>query len=149
MAQANVLSLDDAISAERFRWYAETPVGMIFGMGVALAVVVGGVICYMVLAADVIAHLPEYATLKAMGYSNRFLVRTLLAQGWYLACISLPPATLAAFLLYRVTSALTGLEMRMTWQWLTLVTALSFVMCSIAGLIAIRKLGKAEPASLF
>lgn len=149
LARADVLSLSDAIAAERYRWYVETPVGMIFGMGVALAVVVGGVICYMVLAADVIAHLPEYATLKAMGYGNGFLVRTLLAQGCYLACISLPPAALASTLLYHVTSALSGIEMRMTWQWLALVTALSFVMCSIAGLIALRKLSKAEPASLF
>ena len=38
-----------------------------------LAAVVGAMICYMVLATDVMGRLPEYATLKAMGYSNRFL----------------------------------------------------------------------------
>jgi len=32
---------------ERQRWYRNTPIGLIFGLGVVLAVIVGGVISYM------------------------------------------------------------------------------------------------------
>lgn len=149
LAHAEVLSMDQAIAAEKRRWYRETPIGMIFAMGVALAVVVGGVICYMVLAADVLAHLPEYATLKAIGYGDRYLARTLLTQAGYMAGLALPPATLAAFGLYAATSWLAGVTIRMTWEWLVLVSVLAFVMCGLAGCVAVRKLSKAEPASLF
>lgn len=149
LTHAAVLTMDEAIAAEKRRWYTETPIGMIFALGVALAVIVGGVICYMVLAADVISHLPEYATLKAIGYTDRFLATTLLAQACYLATLALPPATLAALGLYAITSRLAGIEIRMTWEWLVLVTVLAFAMCSLAGWVALRKLAKAEPASLF
>ena len=149
LANADVLTLGEAMWAERIRWYAETPIGMIFFIGVLLALIVGGVICYMVLAADVIAHLPEYATLKAMGYSNYFLGRTVLGQSCYLASISLPPATLAALALFFVVTVSSGIQIRMTWYWIVLVAVLSYLMCSVAGIMAIRKLSKAEPASLF
>jgi putative ABC transport system permease protein len=149
LAHAHVLTRADAESMERQYWYLETPVGMIFWIGVALAVVVGGVICYMVLAADVIARLPEYATLKALGYSTGYLGRTLLLQSTLLALIALPVATLAALALFEVTSAASGLPIRMTWLWLALVSTLSIVMCGVAAMLALRKLSKAEPASLF
>ncbi len=149
LAHADVLSLQQAQEIERRHWYLEKPVGVIFWIGVALAVVVGGVICYMVLSADVVAHLPEYATLKAIGYSNAYLGRTLLTQATLLAMAALPLATLAALGLYRVTSALSGLPIRMTWQWILLVSVLTLVMCGVAGMLTLRKLSKAEPASLF
>lgn len=149
LASARVLTAEQARWAERQHWYMETPIGMIFAMGVALAVIVGGVICYMVLAADVIAHLPEYATLKAVGYTDRFLGRTLLAQAWLLATAALPPAIGAALLLYAVTSQLAGVPIQMTWTRLLGVSLLSIAMCSAAGLLALRKLKRAEPANLF
>ena len=144
-----VLDQPATIRAEQRRWYLQTPIGIIFAMGVALAVLVGGVVCYMVLASDVIAHLPEYATLKAMGYGGRFLAGTLLVQAFLLAVISLPLATAAALVLYRITSDLASVPIRMTLGWISLVSVLSLLMCSMAGMVALRKLAKAEPASLF
>ncbi len=103
----------------------------------------------MVLAADVIARLPEYATLKAIGYSNRYLVKTLLGQAAWLAALAFPPAVLAALLLYQVTSYLSGIEIYMTISRLLFVGLLSLLMCSTAGWLALRKMTKAEPANLF
>ncbi|WP_153558060.1 FtsX-like permease family protein [Roseimaritima sediminicola] len=148
-ASIDVLTVQEAMQAERRRWYQETPIGIIFAMGVALAVIVGGVICYMVLAADVLAHLPEYATLKAIGYSNGFLGRVLLVQAGLLALFALPPALLAALALYEVTSYFAGVPIRMTGLRIALIACLSILMCSAAGIIALRKLSKAEPANLF
>ncbi len=144
-----VLLAEEAMWHERLRWYTETPIGLIFAMGVALAVVVGGVICYMVLAAEVLANLPEYATLKAMGYSNGFLGRTLLHQSLLLAIGAYIPATLLSFVLYAITSSLASIPIAMTLERLLLVGVLSTIMCMAAGIIAVRKLTKAEPASLF
>ncbi|MCC9658769.1 FtsX-like permease family protein [Rhodopirellula sp. JC737] len=148
-SQASTLTMEDAKKAERWRWYTQTPIGMIFAMGVALAVVVGGVISYMILASDVQAHISEYATLRAMGYGTWFLIRTLLTQSTLLASIAFPPSVLAALVLYAITSSLAGIPIRMTLTWLVLVALLSLLMCNTAGLIAIRKLLRAEPANLF
>ncbi|MGV3483157.1 MAG: FtsX-like permease family protein [Planctomycetaceae bacterium] len=146
---AQVLTMDQATRAERWHWYVETPIGLIFGMGVALAVLVGGVICYMVLAADIISRLPEYATLKAIGYSNAYLMKVLLGQAVWLAGVAFPPAVLASLLLYGVTSLYSGIPIRMTVDRVLLVAVLSVGMCGIAGWIALRKMTKAEPANLF
>ncbi|TWT67420.1 FtsX-like permease family protein [Allorhodopirellula solitaria] len=148
-AHADAITLDQAKIAEQQMWYTQTPIGMIFGIGVALAVLVGGVIGYMVLAADVTAHLSEYATLKAMGYSNRFLVKTLLSQSSLLALLAFPVALLASLILYSISSAVSGILIEMTWARIALVFALSLVMCNAAGILALRKLLKAEPANLF
>ncbi len=144
-----IFSSSEAVWWERWRWYAETPIGMIFAMGVALAIVVGGVICYMVLAADVLTHLPEYATLKAMGYTNGFLTRVLMSQAFWLAAIAFPPAIAASLLLYEITSEIAEVPIRMTGPRVAGVSLLTLVMCSSAGVIALRKLLKAEPANLF
>jgi len=66
-----------------------------------------------------------------------------------LATIAFPPSVIAALVLYAITSALAGVPIRMTLTWLVLVAVLSLLMCNAAGLIAIRKLIRAEPANLF
>lgn len=148
-SQAVPMTLDEAMSRERGRWYFETPIGMIFGIGVVLGVVVGGVISYMVLASDVMAHLSEYATLKAIGYSNAYLVKTLLTQSTLLALLAFPPSLLLACVLYYATSHYSSIPIRMTSTWIVLVLVLTLFMCNAAGVFALRKLLKAEPASLF
>ncbi len=144
-----VLTVAEAIDEERWHWYARTPIGVIFAIGVALSVIVGGVICYMILAADVMARLPEYATLKAIGYSNRYLMRVVLGQAAWLAALAYPPAAVSALLLYWMTFILSGIEITMTLPRLLLVAGLSLLMCSTAGWLALRKMTKAEPANLF
>jgi len=149
LSTTEVLTIDEAMQAERRYWYFTTPVGLIFGIGVALAVIVGGVICYMVLAADVIARLPEYATLKAIGYSNFYLIKVLLGQATWLAGTAYPPSLCVSLALYWLTSVLSGVPIRMTTDRMLLVGVLSVLMCGVAGWIALRKMTKAEPANLF
>lgn len=145
----HVLTRERVLQAEKDRWIYETPVGIIFSMGVGLAVVVGAVICYMVLASDVIAKLPEYATLKAIGYSNFYLSGLLIKQALALAISALVPAYFLSILLYYLVSVKIGVDIEMSLSRLVIVSALSIAMCMAAGLIAVRKLAKAEPASLF
>lgn len=144
-----VRTRNEAFRQEIQRWYFETPIGMIFMMGVGLAVVVGSVICYMVLSTEVMANLAEYATLKAMGYPNRFLGGVLLRQSAWIAALAFLPATLFAQILYVLTSRIADIPIEMTAMRVLLVAVLSLVMCMVAGLVALKKLAKAEPASLF
>ena len=149
LGSVQVLTRRETMQRETFRWYFETPIGMIFLMGVAVAVVVGSVICYMVLAGEVLANLAEYATLKAVGYSNRFLGGVLLQQSILIALAAFIPAILVSLGLYWVTSRAANIPIEMTFARVILVGILSVLMCMVAGLIALKKLAKAEPASLF
>ena len=53
--------------------------------------VVGAIIVYQILFADVSDHLAEYATLKAMGYTNRYLFGVVLQEAIILAVLGFLP----------------------------------------------------------
>jgi putative ABC transport system permease protein len=144
-----LLTMQEQKEWERRRWLNETPIGMIFTMGVVLSFIIGAAIVYMVLATDVASRLPEYATMKAMGFSPLFLAQTVLRQAWLLSLFGYVPAFLSAMALYEITTSLSDIPTFMTWRRALGVFGLSVLMCTLAGLLAVRKLWKAEPASLF
>ncbi len=148
-SEVEILTMKEQMQWERRRWLTETPIGMIFTMGVLLSFLIGAAIVYMVLATDVASRLPEYATLKAMGYSPVYLARIVLSQAWLLALFGYVPAFLLAVSLYEITATLSGIPTFMTIRRGVGVFGLSYLMCTMAGLLAIRKLWKADPVSLF
>src|SRR5258707_10358685 len=91
------------------------PLGIMFSSGVLLAFVVGAVILYQILASEIMNKLKEYATLKAMGYSNGYMNKVVLQQAIILALLGFVPATLMAIVMYRTSQSVTNLPMVMTW----------------------------------
>jgi putative ABC transport system permease protein len=148
-AMIEVLTRKEAISRETQRWIAQTPIGIIFQMGVVLALMVGATVVYQVLSTDIANRMPEYATLKAMGFSNSYLSNVVLFQAWYLALLSFIPAWVLAELLYRFTSWFAGIPISMTLPRIVMVAVAGFIICTCSGAIALSKLRRAEPASLF
>ncbi len=144
-----VMSRQEAIDWEHHHWLSETPIGIIFQLGVILSLIVGAAIVYMVLSNEVANRLGEYATLKAMGYSQWSVSLIILRQAWMLAGLGYIPAFITAQLLYWVTAQLADLPIFMTLPRTVGVLILAYVMCTVSGLLAIQKLGRAEPASLF
>ena len=130
-------------------WDAATPIGYVFSFGAIVGLVVGGIIVYQILFADVNDHLPEYATLKAMGYSNAFLAGVVLQQAVILAALGFLPAVGLAVLLYRVSGEATRLPLAMTGERALLVFVLTVAMCSASALLALRKVRSADPAEIF
>jgi putative ABC transport system permease protein len=61
-------------------WRHNMSFGVIFGLGVLVGLVVGGIIVYQILYSDVSDHLGEYATLKAMGYDDGFVVNIIIQE---------------------------------------------------------------------
>ena len=145
----DVLTREQVMGRELRRWIAETPIGYVFSLGVIISLVVGSAIVYMILSTDVSNRIREYATLKAMGYTNWFLSRVVLQQAAYLAVFSFIPALLVSLLFYRVTAWLANLPIFMTWPRLAFVLAMTMAMCLVSAVLAIRKLWKADPAELF
>ena len=69
--------------------------------------------------------MPEYATLKAMGYSQLRLARVVVMQSLIYMLISYVIAILLAIFVYRATEDLAGIPMRLTIQNLLITLALA------------------------
>jgi putative ABC transport system permease protein len=144
-----VLSRAEFIEFEKNYWQKNTSIGFIFSLGVAMGFIVGIVIVYQVLSTDVNSHMAEYATFKAMGYSNSYLLVVVFEEAIILALLGFFPGVLGALGLYNVVREGTKLPIMMTMARATTVLMLTMVMCMISGVIATRKLQSADPADIF
>lgn len=144
-----VLTLDEFAARERYYWETGSAIGYTFGLGVAVGFLVGAVIVYQILYTDVSDHLPEYATLKAMGYSDRYLIAIIIQEALFLAILGFLPGFLLANGLYTVFRSATLLPIGMKASRATTVLVLTIIMCVGSGAIAMRKLRAADPADIF
>ena len=142
-------SPEDFAQIERQYWASGTAIGFIFGLGVSVGFIVGIVIVYQILYSDVSEHLPEYATLKAMGYTDNYLLGVLIQEALLLAVLGYLPSVALAVGLYQLAAATTMLPITMTTRRAIFVFVLTVVMCSVSGAIALRKLRAADPADIF
>ena len=124
-------------------------IGFIFGLGSTVGFIVGIVIVYQVLSTDVNDHLAEYATFKAMGYRNFYLLGVVFEEAIILAFIGFVPSLAIATGLYRLTAIATALPIVMPGSRAIVVLILTILMCTISGAIATRKLQSADPADIF
>ncbi|MBF2065861.1 MAG: FtsX-like permease family protein [Calothrix sp. C42_A2020_038] len=145
----SVLTVEEFAQIEKQYWAEGTAIGFIFGLGVGVGFIVGIVIVYQILYSDVSEHLPEYATLKAMGYTDGYLLRVLIQESLLLAVLGYIPSFIAAIGLYTLAASATMLPIAMTVERAINVFILTVVMCSISGAIAMRKLQSADPADIF
>jgi len=144
-----VLTLDEFTARESAFWTTGSPIGYIFGFGVAIGFLVGTVVVYQIIYTDVSEHLPEYATLKAMGYSNAYLIGVLIQESLLLAALGFVPGFLLSTGLYTLFRSATLLPIGMKLSRATSVLVLTIIMCIGAAAIAARKLQQADPADIF
>jgi putative ABC transport system permease protein len=144
-----VLTKAEWVDRERGFWWISTPVGFAFGAGVVLGFVVGVVIVYQILSGDVADHLPQYATLKAIGYPNAYLSGIVLQEAGILALTGYLPGMLVTWGAYRLLTHLTGMPLELTPGRAGLVFALTAGMCAASGLLAVRRVKTADPADVF
>lgn len=144
-----VLTHAEFIEFENNFWRTNSPIGFIFSLGVSMGFVVGVIIVYQVLSTDVNAHLREYATFKAIGYRNYYLLSVIFEEALILALLGFIPGVAVSLGLYQITRTATNLPMYMSLIRGIQVIILTFVMCAISGAIATRKLQSADPADMF
>ncbi len=145
----NVFSKEEFIQNEIQYWQNSTAIGFIFTLGTAIGFVVGTVIVYQILYTDVADHLSEYATLKAMGYKDRYFIMLVFQEAIILALIGFVPGFAVAKGLYFMAASATALPLYMTIQRTLMVLILTIIMCCASGSIAVRKLSAADPADIF
>lgn len=144
-----VLSKEEFIQRDITYWQNSTAIGFIFTLGTFIGFVVGIVIVYQILYTDVADHLPEYATLKAMGYRDRYFTILVFQEAIILALVGFLPGLGIANILYGLTANATALPIAMTAKRATTVLILTLIMCCASGAVAVRKLSAADPADIF
>jgi putative ABC transport system permease protein len=145
----NVLTKQEFIDFERNYWASSTAIGFIFTLGTIMGFIVGTVIVYQILYTEVTDHLSEYATLKAIGYTQNYLLTVILQEAFMLAVLGYMPGFACALVMYKVARDATLLPVAMSNYRAVMVLLLTIIMCFISGIIAMRKLRSADPADIF
>jgi len=145
----SVLTKTGFIAFEQNYWRSSTSIGFIFTLGAAMGFVVGCVIVYQILYSDVSDHLPEYATLMAMGYRLPTLLGVVAREGILLAVFGYLPAYAAGQGLYLLVRNATQLPVSMNLTRALTVFIMILVMCMGSATLAMRRLGDADPAEIF
>jgi putative ABC transport system permease protein len=143
LTRAEISSID-----QRF-WVKVKPIGIMFTSGVLVAVVAGAVILYQVLASEVQNRMREYATLKALGYGNRYTYGVVLRQALIFSGLGFVPAFFFALLLFFLLRTQALIPVTMEFTRAAGVFLLTALMCLSATFLAVRKLREADPADLF
>jgi putative ABC transport system permease protein len=129
-------------------WLYSTGAGASLMTSMFLGFIVGMVIVAQTLYATTMDRLPEYATLRAIGGSSRYLYRIILKQAAIVASVGFAIGIGTNYwivFLARNSSAAPELPI---WLALT-ICALTYVMCVTAAFISIQKVIKIDPVSVF
>jgi putative ABC transport system permease protein len=148
-SDVRVMTKAEFIDFEKSYWSSATPIGFIFNIGAGMGFIVGLIIVYQVLSTDVNSHLKEYATFKAMGYSNGYLLSIVFEEALILAVTGFVPGLAMSIGLYHIVYLGTNLPIAMTVLTATKVLAATLTMCMLSGAIATSKVQAADPADMF
>lgn len=147
--EARVLTREEMMEAEKEFMKINDPVDDIMGMIASVAFFVGMIIVYQILYTDVVNHLPQFATLKAIGFTGMFLLGIIITEGVILSLLGFWPGLLIAHGLAWLAQEATLLPVTITVSNTVGVLVAAIVMCVLAAAIAVRKITQAEPASVF
>jgi len=137
------------IDFEKQYWSVRTPIGFILNIMLTMASVVGVVIVYQILYSNIATQFIAYATLKAIGYPNIYLLNVVFQQALILALLAYIPGFLFAVGLYDFAMTATKLPIVMTANNALIVFVSVVLMCITSGALAINKLRSADPADIF
>ena len=144
-----VMTQAQFVQREKDYWNGATPIGYVFAFGAIMGFVVGAIIVYQILFADVSEHLNEYATLRAIGYKTRFVSGIVLQQAAILAVLGYVPGLGVAWWLHGKAADATNLPLYISTDRAVTVFLLTLSMCAISGLLAVRKVRRLDPAEVF
>jgi putative ABC transport system permease protein len=147
-ADVRVLTMPDMVKSETEYWDSRTPIGVIITSTMVLSFIVGAVVVFQILYTDVTDHLPEYATLKSIGFADDYFTKVVIQEAVILSIAGFIPGAILTGPVYRFLASKTGIPVVYTLPNLALVLGVSITMCVIAGLGATRQLAHANPADI-
>ena len=148
-ADTQVFTRPELVAREVAYWTIRTATGLIFGSGLVVSFIVGIMVLYQTLATQITRQLPQFATLKAIGYSNRYLNGVVLFEAWLIMAVAFLPALGAAFLIYALVRAETLLPLALSLSQLGAVFAITLLMATASAFLSLGGLRRADPAEIF
>ncbi len=134
------------IEAEQNYFINVKPIGIMFRTGAFVAFVVGAVILFQVLSTEISNKLREFATLRALGFSNYYIYQVGATQALLFTVMSYIPALPLGYLVFFLVQKTSRLPMYLPWELALFVFFLAILMSSISGILALQKIRKADPA---
>ncbi len=147
--ELRVLSKPELEAFERSFQADLSSAGPIFWMGTIVGFIVGMLISYQIIYTDLSDQLPQYATLKGMGYGSFFLVKVVFQQAAFAAVAAYIPAWLLCLLVYHIIGELALMPLHMTLYVTAISFALTLGMCLVSAALAIRRVIAVDPAEVF
>jgi putative ABC transport system permease protein len=129
-------------------WLFSTGAGAALFAGALLGVIVGTVIVAQTLYSSTKEHLNEFATLRAIGSSRRYIYKVIVCQALLSALIGFSIAALIGAAIVQLTAA-TALPIIITPELLIGLFLLTIVMCVGSAIAAIIQVTRIDPAIVF
>jgi putative ABC transport system permease protein len=148
ITDVEVLSPAEFRERSRTFWLFGTGAGAALFAGALLGVIVGTVVVAQTLYASTKEHLNEFATLRAMGSSRRYIYNVIVWQALLSAVIGFSIAALVSDVVVRLTAA-TALPIVITSGLIGGLFLLTIVMCIGSSIAAIVQVTRIDPAMVF
>jgi putative ABC transport system permease protein len=144
-----VMTRQEFIEFEKNYWTLRTPIGFVFNLMVIMGFVVGVIVVYQILYSNISTHFVQFATLKAMGFRNKYLLNVVFQQAVILAVLGYIPGFAISLGLYDLAKDATKLPIVMDLNKGLLVFSSVIFMCLTSGFFSTNKLRKVDPAEIF
>ncbi|MCZ6682044.1 MAG: ABC transporter permease [Planctomycetota bacterium] len=148
--EVEVLTRDEFARRSWHYWVLGTGMGMALGLSAALALIVGMVVVGQTIFTGVLTKIREYGTLKALGFSNRFIGGSVVIQSAIVGTAGYAIGLVASALVVRYWGE-GGTAVSMyapAWMYLALIP-LTAVMCTVSSLGAVWRALVLSPAEVF
>ena len=144
-----VMSKKELIKEDKTFIEYSSPMGIVFLFAMIFSIIIGIVILYQVLFQNISRFTKEYATLKALGYSHRFLVNIVLEQVLIFAISGYIPGFIISCFVYNALADVTKMKFLMSFNIAIFILFLILLICIVSGVIATNKLKEANPVDVF
>jgi putative ABC transport system permease protein len=145
-----------ARTTDEFRWdciryyLVNTGIPVNFAITIVIAVLIGTLVAGLTFYLFTVEHIRQFATLKAVGVTNRKLVRMILLQAFTAGAVGFSLGTGMAAVFFEVMSLrITARGMILPWENVALTAACMFFVVIVASLLSIRRVLVLEPAIVF
>jgi putative ABC transport system permease protein len=148
LSDAEVFTSEEFRQRSRLFWLFDTGAGAALLGSAILGIIVGTIIVAQTLYSSTKDHLKEFATLRAIGSSQTYILKVILGQALLSAFIGFSIAASIGLALVKVTTD-AALPIVMTPELTLGLFVLTVAMCSIAAIAAIRVVTRIDPATVF
>lgn len=139
-----VLTPNEFRERSRSFWLFQTGAGAALWAGALIGVIVGTAILAQTLYSNTKEHLPEFAALRAIGCSNRYIFKVIRYQALLNAVLGFCIAGAIGAGIVHLT-AKTALPIIITPMQVLIVFVLIILMCTVSAIVAIARVTRIDP----